>query len=110
MDKKVKLLVHLIFVTSSYTKIKVHKMPRVRQPCEAELTHSDWLLKSPGKETKIRTMMCTKTSTDDYENLCKLDLLGVIDIVRDDLAVYQDFKDRLRRSKALVRNWIDVKR
>ena len=110
MDKKVKLLVHLIFVTSSYTKIKVQEMPRVRQPCEAELTHSDRLLMSPGKETKIRIMMCTKTSTDDYENLCKLDLLGVIDIVRDDLAVYQDFKDRLRRSKVLVRNWIDVKR
>ena len=30
-------------------------------------------------------MMCAKTSIDDYENLCRLDVLGVTDIPRDDI-------------------------
>ena len=43
--------------------------------------------------------MCMKTSIDDNENLCRLDVLGVTDIARDDIAVHQDFKDQYRRSK-----------
>ena len=34
-----------------------------------------------------------------YKNLCRLDILGVEDIVLDDSAVHQDIKDQLRRSK-----------
>ena len=30
-------------------------------------------------------MMCAKTSIDDYGNLCRLDVLGVTDIPRDDI-------------------------
>ena len=29
--------------------------------------------------------MCAKTSIDDYENLCRLDVLGVTGIPRDDI-------------------------
>ena len=48
---------------------------------------------------KISKLMCTKTSTDDYENLCRLDVLGVTDITCNDIAVFLEFKDQLRRSK-----------
>ena len=40
-----------------------------------------------------------KTSIDDYGNLCRLDVLVVIDILRDDSTVHQDFKDNMMKSK-----------
>ena len=43
--------------------------------------------------------MCMKTSIDDYGNLCRLDVLVPIDIVRDDSTVHQDFKDKMMKSK-----------
>ena len=43
--------------------------------------------------------MCMKTSIDDYGNLCRLDVLGVIDILRDDSTVHQDFKDKMMKNK-----------
>ena len=65
----------------------------------AELTHFVSILMSPGKEAEINKLMSTKTSIDDYVNLCRLDVLSLTDIARDDIAVLQDFKDQLRRSK-----------
>ena len=44
-------------------------------------------------------MTCTKITIDVYENLYRLDVLGAIDIARDNTAVHQYFKDQLRRSK-----------
>ena len=38
-------------------------------------------------------------SVDNNENLCKLYVLGVTDVARDDLTKHQDSKDRLRESK-----------
>ena len=70
---------------------------------------------SPGKETEINNLMCTKTSKDDYENLSLLEVLlddlvfcrlGATDIARDDIAVHQDLKDQLRRSKD---SWYETK-
>ena len=54
---------------------------------------------SPGKEAEINILMSTKTSIDDYENLCRLYVLSLTDIARDEITVLQDFKDQLRRSK-----------
>lgn len=50
-------------------------------------------------KTEINKLMCTKTPIGVYENLWRLDVLGVIDTVRDDIAIHQDFKDQLKRSK-----------
>ena len=52
-------------------------MSRFRQPDEpvAELICFGWVLISPGKETEINNLMCTKTSKDDYENLSLLEVL-----------------------------------
>ena len=101
MDKKTELLVHLIFGESDLTKIKVQGIPRVWQLGKpvAELTRFEWALMSRGKEAEINKSMCTKTSIDDYENLCRLDALAVTDILQDDIPVLQDLKDQLRRNK-----------
>ena len=76
-------------------------MPRVEQIGELldELKRFGWVLMSPRKEAEINKLICTKTSIDDYENLCILDVFGVTDIASDDIAVHQDFKDQPSRSK-----------
>ena len=43
---------------------------------------------SSTKEAELNELMCAKTSINDYENLCWLDVLGVADTVFDDTAVY----------------------
>lgn len=40
----------------------------------------------------LNKLICRKNSIIDYENLCVLDVFGVTDIVRNDIAVHQDFK------------------
>lgn len=51
-------------------------------------------------DAELNKLMCTKTSIDDYENLCRLCVLGVRDIAHDDsAAMHQDFKDQLWRNK-----------
>ena len=84
-----------------YAKIKAQEIPRVGQPGESvtKLTRFAWLLISSGKEAELNKLMCSKISTDDYENLYRLDILGVKDIVLNDNVVHQDIKDQLRRSK-----------
>ena len=62
----------------------------------ATLTRFGWVLMSPGVGAQISELMWVEASIDDYENLCRLDGLGVTDIAR---AWYQECKDQLRRSK-----------
>ena len=93
-DMKEELPIYLILGASEYTRIKVQEMPRVGQPGEpvAELTRLGWVLMSPGKEVELSKLMVIKTSTDDYENLYRLDVLGVTDSVSDEGTVHQEFK------------------
>ena len=51
------------------------------------------------KKAELNKLICIKTSIDDYENIYRFDLLGVVDIARDNSAVHRDLKDQLRRSK-----------
>ena len=76
-------------------------MPRVGQTREplAELTCLDWVLMSPDKEVELSKLMVIKTFTDDYENLYRLDVLGVTDSVIDESTVHQEFKEQLRKEK-----------
>ena len=89
--------IHLILVTSEYTRVKVQEMSRVGQPGEllAELTRLGRVLMSPGKEVELSKL----TSTDDYENLYKLDVLGVTDSESDEGTVHQELKEQLRKDK-----------
>ena len=76
-------------------------MPRVGQTRErlAELTCLGWVLMSPDKEVELSKLMVIKTFTDDYENLYRLDVLGVTDSVIDESTVHQEFKEQLRKEK-----------
>ena len=100
-DMKAELTIHLILGASEYTRIKVQGMPRVGQPGEpvAELTRLGWVLMSPGKEVELSKLMVIKTSTDDYENLYRLDVLGVTDSVSDEVTVHQKFKEQLIKKR-----------
>ena len=100
-DTKAELPIHLILGTSEYTRIKVQEMPKVGQPGEpiAELTRLGWVLMSPGKEVELNKSMVIKTSTDDYEHLYRLDVLGVTGSVSDEGTVHQEFKEQLRKDK-----------
>ena len=100
-DQKPELPIHLVLGASEYAKIKTVSMPRVGQPGEpiAELTRFGWTVMSPGKEVDLTPMFLTQTSSFDYENLCRLDVLGLEDSATGDQAsVYEEFKEQLKRS------------
>ena len=90
---------------SEYIRIKVQETPRLGQPEQtvAKLTRLGWVFMSPGKEVELRKLMVIKTFTDDYENLYRLDVLGVTDSVSHEGTVHQEFKE-----KWLVQNWFNL--
>ena len=54
---------------------------------------------SPGKEVDHSNIFLTQTAAADYEQLCKLDVLGLRDTQSGDQAdVYEEFKTQLTRS------------
>ena len=54
---------------------------------------------SPGPELNLSNMFLTQTSAIDYEELCKLDVLGLKDnLSGDQKTVYEEFKEQLTRS------------
>ena len=55
---------------------------------------------SPGAEFDKGTMLFTQTSRADFEDLCRLDILGLADTPEDQDTVYEDFKERLERDPA----------
>jgi hypothetical protein len=56
---------------------------------------------SPGVEFDKNTMLLTQTSQADFENLCRLDVLGLADSSENDQdVVYDDFKENLMRNQA----------
>ncbi|XP_044170793.1 uncharacterized protein LOC122954979 [Acropora millepora] len=54
---------------------------------------------SPGQEFDKNVMLLTQTTHTDYEELCKLDVLGLRDAAdQDQTVVFEEFKERLTRS------------
>ena len=54
---------------------------------------------SPGSEFDHNTMLLTQTSQSDYEDLCRLDILGLADAPEHDQGVvHAEFKEQLERS------------
>ena len=101
VDTKAALPVHLILGASEFAKIKTDQAPRVGSPGEpvAERTRFGWTIMSPGKELDLSKMLLTQTSRLDYEDLCRLDVLGLKDPVSGDQEqVYSEFKEQLQRS------------
>ena len=59
-----------------------------------------------GKEVDLTNMFLTQASSCDYENLCRLDVLGQEDTnVGDQGIVYEEFKEQLKRSPE---GWYEV--
>lgn len=99
-DEKPELPVHIILGASEYAKIKTETIPKIGRPGEpvAELTKFGWTIMSPGKEVDLSNMFLTQTTAADYEQLCKLDVLGLRDTPGGDQAdVYEEFKEQLTR-------------
>ena len=100
-DKKPELPIHMILGASEYAKIKTETKPKVGDPGKpvAELTALGWTIMSPGKEADLSSVYLTRSSTADYQDLCKLDVLGLEDRASDDqVTVFEDFKEQLTRS------------
>ena len=102
MDTKDFLPVHLILGVCDYTKIKTETAPLIGTANEpiAEKTRFGWTIISPGKEGDLSPMFLTQTSTVDYDNLCRLDVLGLADCAtggQDE--VYSEFKEQLSRDE-----------
>lgn len=63
------LPVHLLLGASEYAKIKTVTPP----------TALGWTIMSPGHEDSTIPMLLTHSANLDYEQLCRLDVLGLFD-------------------------------
>ena len=100
-DEKAELPVHMIIGTNQYPKIKTKTPARIGNPGKpiAELTKFGWIIMSPVPEQDLTSMYLTQTSSGDYEQLCRLDVLGLEDQpTGDQAAIYEEFKEQLIRS------------
>ena len=99
-DKKNQLPVHVILGSGEYARIKTQSKPQVGNDGEpvAELTKLGWFVMSPGAEFDQKTMLLTQTSQSDYEDLCRMDVLGLADTSENDQSmVHAEFKEQLRK-------------
>lgn len=99
-DPKPFLPIHLILGASEYAAIKTTERPRVGRPGEpvAEKTKFGWTIMSPGRDIDHTNMLLTQTSHVDYEELCRLDVMGLQDVPEhDQRAVYAEFREQLVR-------------
>ena len=102
-DKKASLPVHVVLSGGEYARIKTETKPHVGRDGEpvAEYTKLGWFIMSPGEEFDRNTMLLTQTSQTDYEELCRLDILGLADApINDQETVYSEFKEQLTRNPA----------
>ena len=101
-DNKTNLPVHLILGISECTRISTAEPQRIGGEWDpvATLTKLGWTITSPGQEFDVSAMLLTQTAQVDYDELCKLDVLGLADHpVGDQNEVFEEFKEQLQRSK-----------
>ena len=99
-DGKSSLPVHVVLSGREYARIKRETKPHVGKEGEpvAEYTKLGWFIMSPGEEFDRSTMLLTQTSQTDYEELCRLDVLGLADApTHDQETVYSEFKEQPKR-------------
>ena len=100
-DDRPRLPVHLILGNSECPRISTTEPQRVGREWDpvAMYTKLGWTITSPGQELNTTNMLLTQTSRLDYEELCKLDVLGLADSPTGDQGVvYEEFKEQLTRS------------
>ena len=101
-DTKKQLPVHVVLGSGEYAQIKTDTKPLIGRDGDpvAEKTKLGWFVLSPGQEFNYSRMMLRQTSQTDYEELCRLDVLGLADSSEhDQLAVYSQFKEQLVRAE-----------
>ena len=100
-DAKPLFPIHVILGTGVYARIKTDMRPCIgsqREPV-AERTKFGWTILSPGKEFDTFHMLLTQTSQVDYEELCRLDFLGLKDTPQHDQGeVFKEIQEQLLRS------------
>ena len=92
----------MVLGAGKYARIKTENRPLIGKDGEpvAELTKLGWFIMSPGQEFDRNSMILTQTSQVQYEELCRLDVLGLADnALNDQQAVYSEFKEQLVRSE-----------
>ena len=100
-DTKARLPVHVILGSREYARIKTETKPRIGEDNApiAELTKFGWFIVSPGQEFDKSVTLLTQTTQSNYEELCKVDVLGLCDSAdQDQTVVFEEFKERLTRS------------
>ena len=100
-ETKRSLPIHVVLGSGEYARVKTNERPLIGSEGEpvAEFTKLGWFVMSPGTEVDEKTMMLKQTSQSDYEELCRLDVLGLEDRSEHDQAtVYDEFKEQLTRS------------
>lgn len=101
LDTKDQLPIHVVLGSGEYARVKTETKPQIGQDGEpvAEKTKLGWFIMSPGSEFDHNTMLLTQTSQSDYEDLCRLDILGLADTPEHDQSfVHAEFKEQLQRS------------
>ena len=78
-DRKPQLPIHLVLGSGKYADIKTSAKLLVGKELEPipEKTKLGWFIMSPGVEFHNKAMPLTQTSQADFENLCRLDVLGL---------------------------------
>lgn len=100
-DTKEQLSIHVVLGSGEYARVKTETKPQIGQDGEpvVEKTKLGWFIMSPGSEFDHNTMLLTQTSQSDYEELCRLDVLGLADTPEHDQSmVHAEFKEQLQRS------------
>ena len=99
-DTKPQLPIHLVLGASEYARVKTSTSPKIAssgQPV-AEKTTLGWTIMSPGHEHEASTTFLTQSTSVDFEQLSRLDILGLADSSANDQdVVYSEFKEQLIR-------------
>ena len=101
-ETKSELPIHLVLRANEYSRIKMSTKPRIGDPGDpvAEYTRFGWTIIMPGAEVNLSNLSLIRTTSEDYDRLCRMDVLGIEDSPpSDQQTVYEDFKDQLARSE-----------
>ncbi len=100
-DTNNQLPIHVILGSGDYARIKTPTKSLIGRDGEpvAERTKFGCTILSPGVEFDHKKMMLTQTSQVDFDQLCRLDVLGLADSAENDqILVYTEFQEQLERN------------
>ena len=88
-DERPRLPVHVVLGNSECPRISTTETQRVGREWDPVASYKKlgWIITSPGKEIDTTSTLLTQTSRVDYEELCKLDVLGLADSSSGDQGV-----------------------